>query len=832
MNSKRLLRWLLWLAGGVLVLALLAVATVIGLLRASLPALDGEQRVAGLQAPVTIERDDLGVPTLTASNRLDLVFSLGFVHGQDRFFQMDLSRRFAAGELAALLGPTALPHDQWVRMHRQRVVAREALAALPPERRGWVDAYAAGVNAGLGSLGARPPEYWVLRARPAPWQPEDTLLTGLAMALNLTPPPTERLDALLLREIGPAAFEFFYPRGTDWDAALDGSIFPAAPIPDPAVLDFRQGWQPDDDSLPEFWRQWVHTPETAAPENLLAGANHEQNPRFVPGSNAWAVDASVSATGAALVASDMHLGYSMPPPFYRARLRWSEGGRDHEVIAVTLPGTMVAGAGSNGQVAWAATAAELDLVDQIALEISPDQPDRYRVGGEWRPFERLTERIEVAGGDPVEVVIRQTVWGPVAEKTRRGASQDFDGQPIVERYVFQSPDAADFMGPRDLMLATNTAEALEIAADRGGPVINVIVGDRAGNVGWTVAGRLPRRLGRAGREIVSWADGTNGWDGWVPAGQLPRLSSPAVSRVFSGNHRKLGTPEYLALAGARSIFGARAKQIRDALEGLTNATPADLLAIQLDDRALVLEPWRDLLLKTLRLPQASAALTNDLAWLANEVSGWSGRATPDSVAYRMLNAFRGIAIGYVYEPMTARLKRLTQAPSARYWEGAERPVWVLLEARPPHLLNPRFSSYDDLLLTAIADVVRQLRSRYAGDLRRATWGQSADQPARHPFSEAVPALSRWLDARTEGVSGGDDMPRIHSGVFGGAGAVERFVVSPGQEKDGLFHMLGGQSGHFLSPFYRAGHDAWVQGQPTPLLPGPTRHTLRQVPTKK
>lgn len=356
------------------------------------------------------------------------------------------------------------------------------------------------------------------------------------------------------------------------------------------MLDFRQGWKPDDDSLLEFWRQWVHTPEAALPETQLAGADREQNPRFVPGSNAWAVDASVSSTDSVLVASDMHLDYSMPPPFYRARLRWAEGGRDHDVIAVTTPGTTAAGAGSNGQVAWVATNADLDLVDQIALEISPDHPDRYRVGGEWKPFEQLTERIQVAGGEPVEVVIRQTVWGPVA----------------------------------------------------------------------------------------------------------------------------------------------------------------------------------------------------------------------------------------------ARLKRLTQAPSARYWDGAERPVWALLETRPPHLLNPRFASYDDLLVAAITEVVQQLRSRYAGDLRRATWGQTADQPARHPFSEAIPALSRWLDASTKGASGGDDMPRIHSGVFGGAGAVERFVVSPGQEKDGLFHMPGGQSGHFLSPFYRAGHDAWVQGKPTPLLPGPTRHTLRLI----
>jgi penicillin amidase len=150
----------------------------------------------------------------------------------------------------------------------------------------------------------------------------------------------------------------------------------------------------------------------------------------------------------------------------------------------------------------------------------------------------------------------------------------------------------------------------------------------------------------------------------------------------------------------------------------------------------------------------------------------------------------------------------------------------LFEARPPHLLNPRFPSYDDLLLTALRDVVNELRAAHGGDLRRATWGAHVNRPVRHLFSSAIPGLSRWLDASMEGCSGGENMPRIHTGWGGGS---ERLVVSPGHEEQGLFQMIAGQSGHFLSPYYRAGHDAWVRGEPGPLLPGPTRHTLRLVP---
>lgn len=825
MKPKRPIRWLLRIAGAVVILILIAIAVVIGLLRASLPDLDGDVRAAGLQSPVTIERDELGVPTITASNRLDMIYGLGFVHGQDRFFQMDLSRRFAAGELAALLGPAALPHDQAQRVRRMRHTAARALAALPADQRALADAYTKGVNAGLGSLGTRPPEYWMLQSRPAPWQVEDTLLVALAMAVNVTPPPLNRQDTLLRRAIGDVAFDFFYPAGTHWDAALDGSVIPPAPIPGPDVIDFRKGWKIGEEARPAQWKQLVQTWEHHGQDALAAGRRREASPGFVPGSNAWAVDGSVSASDAAMVASDMHLGYSMPGPFYRTRLKWTEAGSGHDVIGVTLPGTPAVVTGSNGHVAWAPTAAHLDLVDEIMLETDPNQPERYRVPGGWAEFERVSERIEVSGGKPVELTSRWTVWGPIIEKTWRGTPVAFDGRPVVERYVFNSPEALD-LRVCDLMLATDTEGALRIAAESGSPVVNLVAGDRAGRVGWTIAGRLPRRMGPVGSQVLSWADAANGWDGWLRAEEHPRVVSPEVSRVFSGNQRKLGSEAYLALGPANRVLGARAGQIRDALSGLTNASSADMLAIQLDNRALLLESWRKLLLATLGHPKASAVLTNDLAGIIRHVSGWDGRAAPDSVGYRLVRGFHWTTVEYAFEPLNVLDAGLLGERRVRYVEGSERSVWALLEARPPHLLNPRFADYDELLLTAIGDVVRHLKSASGGDLGRATWGQYANRPIRHPLSPAVPALSRWLDADTTGCAGGNDTPRVHDG---GGGAVERLVVSPGHENEGLFHMPGGQSGHFLSPYYRAGHDAWVRGEPRPLLPGPATHTLRLQP---
>ena len=825
MKRKRIIRWLVWGTAGVLALVLIAVGVVALMLRASLPMLDGEVRAAGLRASVAIERDDQGVPTITASNRLDMVYGLGFVHAQDRFFQMDLGRRSAAGELAALIGPAAVEQDVSRRVHRLHRTALQAQAALAPGRRALVEAYRAGVNAGLASLGARPPEYWALRQEPLPWRSEDVLLVLLSMATRLHPPPFDLEDTLLRGEFGAEAFDFFYPPGTDWDAALDGSKFPPAPIPGPEVLDFRRGWDGREDPETGRWRELVWV-EERVPEPWEAEAWPGRDPSGVtPGSNAWAVDGSMTATRAALLASDMHLSYTMPGPFYRVRLQWMEEGREHDVIAVTLPGTPAPVAGSNGQVAWAPTAADLDLVDQIALETDPVHPTRYRVPEGWAEFETIVERIAVRGRRSVEVTNRWTRWGPVAPRSRRGNSLSLDGQLIVERYVFHQAEALN-LRCFDLLLAKSTDEALGIAAESGGPVLNVVVGDRTGQVGWTLTGWLPRRLGRAGKEVVSWADGANGWDGSLRPDEHPRMSSPEVSRIFSANQRKLGTTAYLRLAPATGNRGERATQIRDALADLTNATPADMLAIQLDHRALSLGRWRELLLATLRHPQATEIFKDDTAEVVRFVADWDGLAAADSVAYRLVRAFAIVTATHLLEPVTTRAAKAFGGPTGLIWDAAERPVWALLDARPPHLLNPGFQSYDELLLRSAEEVVNQLKSVSGGELGRATWGRFANRPIRHPFSRMMPALSRWLDASTEGCAGGPGMPRVHSN---GRGAVERLVVSPGHEREGLFHMPGGQSGHFLSPYYRAGHDAWVRGEPMPLLPGRARHTLRLAP---
>src|SRR5918992_3805617 len=207
-------------------LGLLAVAAVAGgfwmraQLRGSLPQLDGEMHVDGLSSPVTVTRDALGIPTLRAANRVDLARAMGVLHGQDRFFQMDLSRRRAAGELAALVGPRAIALDREIRAHRFRAEARRAVELLVPGDRAVLDAYVAGVNAGLHSLRAKPFEYVLLRQEPQPWRAEDSLLVVLSMFITLqdTDGSYEATLATMHDMLPRQMAEFMAPRGTEWDS--------------------------------------------------------------------------------------------------------------------------------------------------------------------------------------------------------------------------------------------------------------------------------------------------------------------------------------------------------------------------------------------------------------------------------------------------------------------------------------------------------------------------------------------------------------------------------------------------------------------------------------
>ncbi len=762
-------------------------------LHASLPRLEGEVAMAGLRASVEVERDAVGVPTIRGSNREDVARALGFIHAQERFFQMDLQRRRASGEMAEIFGPKAAGWDTKVRAHRLSEVALAAVAKEDAEGRALLHAYAEGVNAGLADLGERPFEYLLLQAKPRLWAPEDTVLVVLSMFLRLNPWGGERElgHAALADILPPKLFDFLVVQGTEFDAPMVGQAYETPVIPGPEVFDLR----------------------TAAPGG---GGRAAPDDAPVPGSNGWALAGSRTEHGGAILASDMHLGLMVPNTWYRARLQWNDSstGESWDVTGVTLAGTPFVIAGSNGRVAWSFTNSYGDWVD-----IVPIKPLGHRAyQGPHGPleYERWTERIAVAGAEPIEAEFSRTVWGPVI-------GEDHHHRPVALRWTAHSPEAVG-MGLSSLETAGDVKEALEVAAMIGMPPQNLMVADSSGNIGWTVAGRIPIRVGCGSGLEKDGEEGPCRWEGWLAAEDYPRILNPSSGQVWTANARVVGG-EWLELLGDGGYaLGARAGQIRDGLTVLTDASERDLLELQLDDRALFLRWWQELLVETLDLEAVEADVRR--GELLEVVQGWSGRAGVDDAGYRMVRAFRVYVRPLVLDPL---FKGCTEIEGPCGWEllgQREGPVRRLVGERPPHLLNPYFESWHDLLLAAADHVIGDFSS-HGSSIADHPWGERNTVRIRHPLSSSLPGpFARYLDMAPVALPGDQHMPRVQGVSFG---ASERFVVSPGREAEGLFHMPCGQSAHPLSPHYRAGHQDWVEGRPTPFLPGPPEWSMELRP---
>lgn len=776
-------------------------------LRGSLPQLDGERTVEGLSAEVRVERDGLGIPTIRGQDRRDVAFATGFVHAQDRFFQMDLLRRHAAGELAALLGGGLVEEDRKNRVHRFRARAERVIAGLSPSDRTLLDAYVNGVEAGRRALSKPPWEYLVLRVDPAPWTAADTVLAvyGMYLALQEAGPAFESARAVMHDTLPALLVAFLSPPGSQWDAALDGTTYPPPPLPGPEVIDLRR---------------------RPVPSRSKARALVPHFDESRPGSNNWAVAGKHTAHGGAIVANDMHLRITVPGIWYRVRLIWpAGGGGEHTLSGITLPGTPALVVGSNTHIAWGFTNTEGDWTDLVVLKPDPHDAGRYRTPDGFRPYEKHVETIEVHGAPDETLVVEETIWGPVVDRDHRGRKRAL-------RWVAHDPEGLNFH-LMNLESARTVAEALAVAPTCGQPAQNFVVGDAEGSIGWTVLGRIPRRVGFDGRLPVSWADGRCRWDGWLDAKDYPRIVNPPDGLLWTANNRVVGGAMLQHMGRGHFDLGARAGQIRDRLRAGKTFRETDMLAIQLDDRALFLERWRTLLLDT--LSPAALKAKPERRSLRQAVEQWGGRAAVDSTGFRIVRRFRHRVYRAVLEPLTAPCSKADRS----FFHGlldanVEDSVWRLVTEHPPHLLPLPHASWGDLLLSEIDALAREIgtghESVMAG-LGAYKWGTFNVSRVHHPFSQNLPLLPRWLDLDLpDHAMAGDSahMPRVHAPAEGGPfnhGASERMAVSPGREAQGYFHMPAGQSGHPLSPHYRDGHAAWVEGRPTPFLPGEAIHVL-------
>jgi len=514
----------------------------------------------------------------------------------------------------------------------------------------------------------------------------------------------------------------------------------------------------------------------------------------------------------------MHLSIGVPIIWYRASMAFPDPAQpstNQTITGVTLPGIPGMVVGSNGHVAWGFTNTGGDWSDLVRIEPDPRDVQKYLTPDGPRPFDVFNETIAAKGAVARTVAVRWTMWGPVVWTDARG-------RDYAQRWVAHSAEAlaADVTKPER---ARTVDDLLAAVAGLGIPNQNVTMADTNGRIAWTIGGVIPKRVGHTGMTPESWADGSNRWDGFLAPAEFPHIVDPPDGRIWTANAPVVDGAMLAAIGEGGYADGIRARLIRDRLMKIPRATPQDMLGIQLEDRALFLERWRALLLESLAKPAAAeGSHTGQRARFRELVdSQWTGRASTGSVGYRLVKEFRTTFVRRVMTSLTAPALAVDPTFDYTRLQRGEGPVWQIVTERPAHLLDSKYKDWDEAILAAVDAAIAQLTDG-GKSLAERTWGEANAAEIRHPLASAIPFFGKYLNMPGDPLPGDVYTPRASTPRTGPS---ERMAVSPGREHEGILHVPTGQSGHPLSPHYGDQYRAWLVGEPTPFLPGPTINTL-------
>lgn len=749
---------------GLLSIVFILAASVYLLLFMSLPKLDASIGSDTINDSVSIERDRLGTAVVTASNRQDAAYGLGYAHGQDRFFQMDLLRRNSAGELSEIFGEKALELDKRHRFHQLRKRANKILTTLPKAHLKSLQTYAQGVNDAVAAQSVNAFEYLLTGAKPRPWEPADSLLVIYSMYLDLQGNTIKRdLTLTYIQSIFGTEMIDFILQPSKYQAPLDGSLIRLT--------------QPVIPSLSSLYISQSKPAEIAEPLDI--------------GSNNWAVTGKLTQNGHAMLSNDMHLSFAVPIIWYRAQLNYQHNGEDISITGVSLPGAPAIVVGSNGHVAWGFTNAYIDTADWI--EINNDTELTFE-----------TEEIMLPGSS-VDYKIQMSEFGPVKDL-------------LAKRYALSWVGHQDYavdMSLIELDSIKNVQQGLTVASHIGIPVQNMLLVDSAGNAAWKPAGAFPSRTTPSN---VAIAESDYQADNWlIDKVTLPEVINPDTHRLWSGNSRVVSTKQHKELGNGGYALGARSKQIRDRLFASKDFTIDNFYQLQLDNEAQFLQPWQQQLITMLSTQPKRFA--KDIAYLNN----WKACACSDSVGYTLVRQYRQQLIDTTFAPLETQLalSSLSLSPVKRDLEPA---MWQLMDAQPKSWLSREYSNWPEYMLHIYQQSKQQLMAKYSEDdnMDDLVWGRVNELKIQHPFSKSIPILSRFLDMPTVTGFGDSYMPAVQGASFG---ASQRFIVQPGDEVNGVLSIPGGQSGHPLSDFYRVGFIEYAAQQHTPLLPDKLSHRI-------
>jgi penicillin amidase len=663
-------------------LVVLALAAV-WLVRRAWPEVDGRLTAPGLSAPVEVVRVEPGVPHLYAKNAHDLFFAQGYVHAQDRLWQMEFNRTVGAGRLAALFGEGVLDADRFMRAFGLRQAAQRDWETLSPEARGWLTAYADGVNAFLSThRGRLPAEFTLLGVDPRPWTPLDSLTWGKLMSLNLSlNHPYEILRTHLLAKLGVDGMQkLMLPYPGD-----------APVIVPPGVGGYAGLAAPKQAALAGF------------PGGGIVGA-----PAW--GSNGWVVAGSRTASGKPILANDTHLGLQLPSIWYQIGLH----GAGYDEVGFSFPGMPFLAIGHNRRIAWGITNLCADVQDLYEEKLDdPAHPRRYLYQGTWRDLTVRHERIEVKGKPALAFDVAETVHGPIVN----GAIPELKGSP---------PMALRWTALAGTHLIESLA-ALNLAADWRSfhralatwetPSVNFVYADVDGHIGYQATGHIPVRVaGNQGLMPVPGWDGRHEWQGFIPYEALPSVADPRSGFVVTANNRVVGAdyPYFLAYDMADPY---RAERITQLLAAGHRVTREDMRVLEADTYGLVPAAVRPYLL-ALRptAPRERRAL--------EELRRWDLRYEPGSVGAAVFEVWYwhllGDTLGDELGPDLLKEYRgvgLSQVPSIL--ELLARPADPLFDDRR----TPAVEQRDDILRRSLTHAVAWLSRRYGDDPAGWTYGR-------------------------------------------------------------------------------------------------------------
>ena len=805
---RRLARSIAVLLALLAVLSAAALASAYVYLRQSLPKVEGEVPAPALKAAVEVLRDAYGIPHIFASNEADAAYALGYVHAQDRLWQMEMNRRIGSGRLAEILGPAGLEADRFLRTIGVRRAAQASLAQLDAVSLGVLEAYSAGVNAFLAAGPVLPVEFLLTGARPEPWSPVDSLVWMKMMAWDLGGNwRSELLRMRLARTLPMARLQEFLPP------------FPGdAPVPLPDLKTLYGSLEKEALRLAIADMEQVLT---FAPPELPEGA----------GSNNWVVAGSRSASDKPLLANDPHLGLTAPAVWYFAHLHIP--GRN--LIGATLPGIPIVTLGRNDRIAWGFTNTGPDVQD-LYLE-------RLDAGGGYvtpegpKPFTKISEVIKVKGAEDVKLEVRVTRHGPVISDVAKSALDATPrGYAMAFAWTALADDDRTFQSSLELGRSGTWRDFLSAVRNLNAPQQNMVYADIDGNIGYVAAGRVPVRKPENDLKgltpALGW-DARYDWAGYVPFEDLPQSYNPASGRLWTAND-KIVAPGYKPFITSEWQPPYRANRIGALLEATPRHDSASFARIHADSVSLVMREALPHFLATMPRNETSRRA---LALLGQ----WDGDMRRDRAEPLIAAAWWRELTKRLYADELGDAFQANWAPRAQFMlniladrDGQSR--WC------DDVRTPAVETCAEQLAVSLDAALADLARRYGSDMNAWRWGDA--HRARHehrPFGKQ-PILARIFDiaAPSSGdaytVNVGQHHLYDEAEPFANRHAASlRAIYDLADPEKSLFIHSGGQSGNRLSAHYKDFTEAWAAGEYIPMitdrkrLEGAPHSTLRLMP---